>query len=253
MDDERNQGAQDPQEPELPAPPDESLATPQPTADEPPPTADEPGPDADGGEEPEPDEPAEPEPDVWRPRRPRILPPWEGIEVLERQWEDTRPLAERQEPLTGLAHTTETDPRGWEHIEALTGASPGALAKASALWLEAQLAADALAIGRTLRPRVDLLPAGCRWHVVRTIADVIVALDGPGHRTPGAALRAAALRYHAELLRDLERERLPGSITDDEAEPAREGADAEPSDDASREDDVSPGGPAGGPDAPGAD
>ena len=55
-----------------------------------------------------------------------------------------------------------------------------------------------------MRPRVELVPAGRLWYVVRTIADIIIVIDGPGYPTPLAAAVAASRRYRAELLHTLE-------------------------------------------------
>jgi len=249
-DDERNQGAHDPQEPEKARLSDEPRAAQEPTPGMGDRKAGAPAPDADDGDEPGRDEPVASASDAARPRGPRTIPPWDGIAALEHQWEDRAPLSERHGRLVLMVHTTNEDPRGWDHIAALSGASPGALASVSGLWLECQLAADALAIGRMLRPRVDLVAAGRRWHVVRTVLDGIVAHDGRGHRTPGAALRAARFRYHAELLRELEAERLARSIAADAPEPALDeahaesGKDDEPDRDDTSRDDPSDGAPA---------
>lgn len=161
---------------------------------------------------------------LWRPRTPRILRPWEVIERLDRQWEDRTPLRELPRPIDALALTIPDDPRGWDYLGVLTGASSRETANACAAWLAAQLAADAVALGRAVRPRVELVPAGRLWYVVRTIADVIVVIDGPGFATPLAAALAASRRYRAELLRELERERRADSASPDPAEgSARDG------------------------------
>lgn len=140
-----------------------------------------------------------------RMRRPRILRPWEALRDLDRQWEDPTPLAESTKAITALALTTDGDPRGWNYLEALTGASLDETVAACEAWLEAQLAADAAVLGRALRPRVDLVPSGRLWFVVRTVADIIIVIDGPGFLTPRAAAVAASRRYEAELLGALER------------------------------------------------
>jgi hypothetical protein len=238
MAEKRSKRDHDPQGPEEPSPPDEPRATPEPSPGTDNPEADAPESGAADG-----DEPVRSVSDAGRLHGPRTIPPWDGIAALERQWEDRTPLAERRERLVLMVHTTDEDPRGWDHIAALSGASPGALASVSGLWLECQLAADTLEIGRLLRPRVDLVAAGRRWHVVRTVLDGVVAHDGRGHRTPSAALRAAALRYHAELLRELTAERVARSVAGAEPEPALDEALARPGegdepdrDDASTED-----------------
>jgi hypothetical protein len=73
--------------------------------------------------------------------------------------------------------------------------------------LEAQLAADALAFGRLVRPTVALVPLGRAWHVVRAAGSVIWVIDGPGWPTPFAAVSAARLRYRAALLAEIAAER----------------------------------------------
>ena len=180
--------------------------SPGPEADEPQPTGDEPP--------SRPDAPAEA---LRWPRTPRILRPWEALERLDRQWEDRTPPPQMSGPIAVLALTTGDDPRGWDYLGALTGSSQREIAGACAAWLGAQLAADAVSLGRALRPRVEIVPAGRLWYVVRSVADLIVVIDGPGFPTPLAAALAASRRYHAELLRELEREPGPAREPSDEA------------------------------------
>jgi hypothetical protein len=89
--------------------------------------------------------------------------PWEALERLDGQWEDRTPIEQLQQPVATLALTTYDDPRGWDYIGALVGASPREVARACEAWLEAQLAADAIALGQSLRPRVNLVPSGRLW------------------------------------------------------------------------------------------
>jgi hypothetical protein len=133
----------------------------------------------------------------------RALGRCEALERLDRQWEDRTPLHEMARPITALVLTTDDDPRGWDYIGALVGSPPDETARACASWLEAQLAADAISLGRAVRPRVDLVPAGRLWFVVRTVADMIIVIDGPGFLTPIAAALAASRRYQAGLLQAL--------------------------------------------------
>jgi len=208
------------------------------------PEPEEPQPSSEPGAEPAPAQtsgpasaPGEP---VWRPRGPRILRPWEALKQLDRQWEERTPLRELGRQVSSLTLTTADDPRGWDYLGALTGDPPHQTARACEAWLEAQLAADAVALGRAARPRVELVPAGRLWYVVRTIADAILIIDGPGYPTPFAAVMAAFRRYHAELLRELgesrtgegespeaDEGRLPGGDTDDQ-DADEEPAGAEP-------------------------
>jgi hypothetical protein len=137
--------------------------------------------------------------------RPRVLRPWEALELLDRQWEDRTPVPERRGSLGALCQTVPEDPEGWDYLGAMTGAPAREVALACGAWLEAQLAADATAVGLALRPRVYLVPAGGLWHVVRGVGPVLLAFDGPGLPTPGAAVLAAARRYRADLARDAAR------------------------------------------------
>jgi hypothetical protein len=137
-------------------------------------------------------------------RPPKILQPAEALERLDRQWDDLSPLASRTEPIISLALTTSADPRGWDYLGALTGEPADEVARACEAWLEAQLAADAETLGQAIRPRVELVPAGRLWFVVRTVASLILVIDGPGYLTPRAAAVAASRRYEAELVRALE-------------------------------------------------
>jgi hypothetical protein len=156
-----------------------------------------------------PSEPATPSPD--RPRR-RALRPLEALERLDRQWESSEPIGSASS-LTSLELTVPEDPRGFDYLGALTGDAPATVATTEALWLEAQLAADALAFGRLVRPTVALVPLGRAWHVVRAAGSVIWVIDGPGWPTPIAAVSAARLRYSAALLAEIAAE------TDEEAIP----------------------------------
>jgi len=156
-----------------------------------------------------PSEPAIPSPD--RPRR-RALRPLEALERLDRQWESSEPIGSASS-LTSLELTVPEDPRGFDYLGALTGDAPATVATTEALWLEAQLAADALAFGRLVRPTVALVPLGRAWHVVRAAGSVIWVIDGPGWPTPIAAVSAARLRYSAALLAEVAAE------TDEEAIP----------------------------------
>jgi len=156
-----------------------------------------------------PSEPAIPSPD--RPRR-RALRPLEALERLDRQWESSEPIGSASS-LTSLELTVPEDPGGFDYLGALTGDAPATVATTEALWLEAQLAADALAFGRLVRPTVALVPLGRAWHVVRAAGSVIWVIDGPGWPTPIAAVSAARRRYRAALLAEIAAE------TDEEAIP----------------------------------
>jgi hypothetical protein len=146
-----------------------------------------------------PSEPATPSPD--RPRRRALRPP-EALERLDRQWESQEPIGSASS-LTSLELTVPEDPRGFDYLGALTGDAPTTVATTEALWLEAQLAADALAFGRLVRPTVALVPLGRAWHVVRAAGSVIWVIDGPGWPTSFAAVSAARLRYRAALLAEI--------------------------------------------------
>jgi hypothetical protein len=135
-------------------------------------------------------------PDRPRQRAPR---PLEALERLDRQWESSEPIGSASS-LTSLELTVPEDPRGFDYLGALSGDAPATVATTEALWLEAQLAADALAFGRLVRPTVALVPLGQRWHVVRAAGSVIWVIDGPGWPTPIAAVSAARRRYRAALL-----------------------------------------------------
>lgn len=139
-----------------------------------------------------------------RPRRPRTLRPWDALERLDRQWEDRTPLGKSREPVTSLALAVPEDPFAFDYLGTLTGASRRKVAEACSIWLETQLAADALELGRILRPTVELVPAGRLWYVVRTVADAIVVIDSPGFISPLTAVVAAHRRYRAALLAELE-------------------------------------------------
>jgi len=154
-------------------------------------------------------DPAIPSPD--RPRRRALRPP-EALERLDRQWESSEPIGSASS-LTSLELTVPEDPRGFDYLGALTGDAPATVATTEALWLEAQLAADALAFGRLVRPTVALVPLGRAWHVVRAAGSAIWVIDGPGWPTPIAAVSAARRRYRAALLAEIAAE------TDEEAIP----------------------------------
>ena len=169
------------------------------------------GPDP-AADEATPSEPAIPSPD--RPRR-RALRPLKALERLDRQWESQEPIG-RASSLTSLELTVPEDPRGFDYLGALTGDAPATVATTEALWLEAQLAADALAFGRLVRPTVALVPLGRAWHVVRAAGSVIWVIDGPGWPTPIAAVSAVRRRYRAALLAEIAAER---DETDEDAIP----------------------------------
>lgn len=159
-----------------------------------------------------PSEPAIPSPDRSGQRAPR---PPEALERLDRQWESSEAIGSASS-LTSLELTVPEDPRGFDYLGALTGDAPATVATTEALWLEAQLAADALAFGRLVRPTVALVPLGRAWHVIRAAGSVIWVIDGPGWPTPIAAVSAARRRYHAALLAEIAAE---ADETDEEAIP----------------------------------
>jgi hypothetical protein len=159
-----------------------------------------------------PSEPAIPSPD--RPRPPALR-PLQALERLDRQWESSEPIG-RASSLTSIELTVPEDPRGFDYLGALTGDTPATVATTEALWLEAQLAADALAFGRLVRPTVALVPLGRAWHVIRAAGSAIWVIDGPGWPTPIAAVSAARLRYRAALLAEIVAER---NEADEEAIP----------------------------------
>lgn len=141
----------------------------------------------------------------WMARpRPRLLRPWEALERLDAQWEDRRPLP-LQTRLQTLQLTDREDPRAFDYVGAMTGASDAEIADVYTDWLRAQLAADAVSIGRSSRPSVALVPANRLWWVVRSVFGIVILIDGPGFLTPGAAVRAALRRYRAELQGELAR------------------------------------------------
>ncbi len=187
-----------------------------------------------------PDEPCPPETPrparepADRPTSRRILRPWQAIEILDRQWVEPPPFGKLARSIATLALTVDEDPRAFDYLGALTGASAREVARGCALWLEAQLAADALSIGRSVRPTVELVPAANLWFVVRVTGSFIVVVDGPGYPTPITAVRAARARYLASLQRQLETENAARSFEDDE--------EAGPGDDDADEDDTEPAG-----------
>lgn len=155
-----------------------------------------------GDPEPDPAHAEEPADPPRQSRAARVLRPWEALERLDRQWVDPTPLGKLPGPIAALALTTTDDPLGWDYLGAVTGALPREVGDACAAWLEAQLAADATMLGRTFRPTVELVPSGRLWYVVRSMADFIFVVDGPGFLSPLAAAIAASRRYLAELRRD---------------------------------------------------
>jgi hypothetical protein len=161
------------------------------------------------------------EPAIPSPHRPRqhALRPLESLERLDRQWESSEPIGSASS-LTSLELTVPEDPRGFDYLGALTGDAPATVATTEALWLEAQLAADALAFGRLVRPTVALVPLGRAWHVIRAAGSAIWVIDGPGWPTPIAAVSAARLRYRAALLAEIAAE-----TDEDEISPATAPAD----------------------------
>jgi len=163
--------------------------------------------------------PAIPSPD--RPRRRALRPP-EALERLDRQWESQEPIGSASS-LTSLELTVPEDPRGFDYLGALSGDAPATVATTEALWLEAQLAADALAFGRLVRPTVALVPLGRAWHVVRAAGSAIWVIDGPGWPTPIAAVSAARLRYSAALLAEIAAE--PDETAEEAIPPATAPAD----------------------------
>jgi len=140
-------------------------------------------------------------PSPHHPRR-RALRPLKALERLDRQWESPEPIGSASS-LTTLELTVPEDPRGFDYLGALSGDAPATVATTEALWLEAQLAADALAFGRLVRPTVALVPLGRAWHVIRAAGSVIWVIDGPGWPTPIAAVSAARRRYRAALLAEI--------------------------------------------------
>jgi hypothetical protein len=231
MDDEANQAEPDQES----GPP---TAEPDPTAG----PAGRPDPGSEGatagsGEPPESETPRPAFDLGGRPSSRRILRPWQAIEFLDRQWVDAPPFGKPARSIVSLVLTVDEDPRSFDYLGALTGASAREVASACALWLEAQLAADALSIRRVLRPMVELIPAAHLWFVVRSTGSHVLFIDGPGYPSPLTAVRAARVRYLASLQRQLETERAPESLEDD--------GEAEPDDDAADEDDAEPAGDAG--------
>jgi hypothetical protein len=180
-------------------------------------------------EEPsEPEDQAEPTQDSGAagtaPDAPRLLPrrilrPQEALEEFDRQWEDHTPLRDRDGHLTGLLLTVSDDPAGFDYLGAM-GVPSREVVDACVGWLEAQLAADALEIGRVLRPTLALVPAGRLWYVVRIISSVLIAIDGPGYLTPVTAVGAARHRYRALMLAESRRpEPEPVVLGEDEGDP----------------------------------
>ena len=176
-----------------------------------------------------PSEPAIPSPD--RPRRRALRPP-EALGRLDRQWESSEPIG-RASSLTTLELTVPEDRQGFDYLGAMSGDAPATVATTEALWLEAQLAADALAFGRLVRPTVALMPLGRRWHVVRAAGSVIWVIDGPGWPTPIAAVSAARRRYRAALLAEIAAE--PDETDEDALPPAAARADRTTSSDPTEE------------------
>jgi hypothetical protein len=139
----------------------------------------------------------------WRQEAPSSAsPPWEALNKFDRQWEDPTALVLRRH-IEAIALVPANDPRRWDYLTAISGDSEDETAAVRLAWLEAQVAADAVSLGRITRPRVMLVPAARMWHVIREVGDLVVSIDGPGWPTPYAAVQAATRRYHAELLRVL--------------------------------------------------
>lgn len=107
--------------------------------------------------------------------------------------------------MLSLVLTVPEDPRGFDYLGAM-GTSEAEVRVACQAWLEAQLAADALELGRAVRPVVALIPAARLWFVVRLVLGAIVVFDGPGYLTPGAAVAAARIRYRALLVSEVAHE-----------------------------------------------
>lgn len=170
------------------------------------PPAPEPRPETDPASEADPNaEPAPRDPGAapaWDHAPLRYLRPWEALEQLDVQWE-SRGLIRGAKSLISLDLTVPEDPAGFDFLGALTGDAPSTVATTLALWLDAQLAADALALGRLYRPLVGLAPYGRRWYVVRAVGSQIWTIDGPGWPSPIAAVSAARRRYRAALLTEI--------------------------------------------------
>jgi hypothetical protein len=132
----------------------------------------------------------------------RYLRPWEALEQLDQQWDRPDQILNANS-LISLDLTVPEDPYGFDYLGALGGYSASTVATTLALWLDAQLAADALALGRLYRPLVGLAPYGRRWYVVRAVGSLIWTIDGPGWPTPLAAVSAARRRYRAALLAEI--------------------------------------------------
>jgi len=137
-------------------------------------------------------------------QRGRIVRPAEALDQLDRQWEDRRPLRQLSLPISSLVLTIPEDPTGFDYFGAM-GVDIRDVADACLAWLDAQLTADALELGQLVRPKVALVPAGRLWYVIRAVGGVLVAIDGPGFLTPGAAVQAARRRYRALLMAEIER------------------------------------------------
>jgi hypothetical protein len=183
---------------------------PAPSADEAPPKAAE---EAAGQE-------ADPEQEPPQPRGRRIVRPWEALERLDRQWDDRTPIRER-DGVSSLVLTVPEDPSGFDYLGAM-GLSEGEVADACERWLDAQLAADALELGRLARPVVALVPASRLWFVVRLALGSLVLIDGPGYLTPTAAVKGARVRYRALLLAEVERAAGARALDDVEADEVAE-------------------------------
>lgn len=145
--------------------------------------------------------------------RRRILRPVEALDRLDTQWADRRPI-EGRDDLTGLVLAAPEHPLAFDYLGAM-GVTSREVANACQGWLDAQLAADTLELGRAVRPTVALVPAGRLWFVVRIVLDAIVIIDGPGYPSPVAAVIAARRRYRALLLAEAERDRASSAPTEE--------------------------------------
>ncbi|HLX33820.1 MAG TPA: hypothetical protein VKR30_01110 [Candidatus Limnocylindrales bacterium] len=138
----------------------------------------------------------------------------EALERLDRQWEDRTPIRERSD-VSALGLTVPEDPTAFDYLGAM-GVAMREVVEACQTWLEAQLAADALDLGRRFRPVVALVPAGRLWHVIRMAFGRVVVIDGPGYLSPVAAVRAARIRYRALLADEVQRHREEDGLDDQE-------------------------------------
>ena len=153
------------------------------------PPAPDPAPETD----PAPDDAGKPVADSSDPARgedPRPVASEGRLAAIYRQWRTPgRPSGD----VHVLVRTTPEDPDGLPFLD-LLGVEPPAVEDAWAVWDGAQLASDATALGRALRPLVSLVPAGGRWFVARSMGHTSL-LEPIDHATPSAALHAAEVRY----------------------------------------------------------